>query len=54
MRTITRTKAGTFTLAALLMLTGVILDTSGSAFSEAMHHIAFVLSGVVLGTLIRR
>jgi hypothetical protein len=46
---ITKTKVGTFTLAALLMITGLLLDSSGASISQAMHHVAFVLSGVVIG-----
>jgi hypothetical protein len=36
-------------LAALLLITGVLLDTSGAFISQALHHVAFVASGVVIG-----
>jgi hypothetical protein len=51
---ITKTKVGTFTLAALLIITGVILDSSGNAISQTLHHVFFILGGVAIGDAIWR
>jgi hypothetical protein len=46
---IVTTKTGTFTLAALLIITGLLLDSSASAAAQVMHHFMFVLGGVAIG-----
>lgn len=44
-----KTRLGLFTLAALLIATGLLLDTSAAAISQSLHHVAFVASGVAIG-----
>jgi hypothetical protein len=51
---ITRTKIGTFTLGAMLIITGLLLDSSSSLVSQALHHVAFITGGVWIGIGIKK
>jgi hypothetical protein len=44
-----KTRLGLFALAALLISTGYLLDSSGAMASQALHHVAFIASGVAIG-----
>ena len=44
-----KTRLGLFTLAALLIATGLLLDTSAAMASQALHHVAFIAGGVAIG-----
>jgi hypothetical protein len=47
--TMIKTKAGRYTLAMLLIATGVLMDTSGAFVCQTFHHLAFILAGVAVG-----
>lgn len=49
-----RTKTGTYALAVLLIVAGILLDSSASVISQALHHVAFIMSGVAIGIGIRQ
>jgi hypothetical protein len=51
---VTLTKKGYYALALLLIGTGVLLDSSGNAVSQTLHHVAFIMSGISIGFGIRR
>ncbi len=44
-----KTKTGMMALAALLIVTGLLLDTSAAIASQALHHVAFIAGGVAIG-----
>lgn len=44
-----QTKIGMMALAALLIVTGILLDSSAALVSQALHHVAFIASGVAIG-----
>jgi hypothetical protein len=48
------TKKGYYALALLLIGAGVLLDSSGNAVSQILHHVAFIMSGISIGFGIRR
>lgn len=43
------TRIGMMALAALLIITGILLDSSAALVSQALHHVAFIASGVAIG-----
>lgn len=47
-----KTKVGYYTLAALLIVTGLLLDSSGNVVAQSLHHVVFILSGITIGTVI--
>jgi hypothetical protein len=52
--TMIKTKLGTFTLAGLLILSGFLMDASGSMVAQALHHLMFILSGMAIATGLRK
>jgi hypothetical protein len=52
--TIVDTRAGKITLGVLLVLFGLVLDSSGSWVSQAFHHVAILCGGISLGAAIKK